>query len=110
MPHIFIFAHGCRLNETFSLGKNILMFKSREDECVVADATSLDTKPSNYTYKVDQIDPVNKPYDYELSFKDDVQEVKFGYECGLSVKNFNDLEVGDNLECYEMKEVKRTLK
>ena len=43
-------------------------------------------------------------------FKDDVQEVKFGYECGLSVKNFNDLEVGDNLECYEMKEVKRTLK
>lgn len=43
-------------------------------------------------------------------FKDDVAEVKFGYECGLSVKNFNDLEVGDNLECYEMKEVKRTLK
>ncbi|MHA8065809.1 translation initiation factor IF-2 [Aquirufa sp. ROCK2-A2] len=43
-------------------------------------------------------------------FKDDVGEVKFGYECGLSVKNFNDLEVGDLLECYEMKEVKRTLK
>jgi len=43
-------------------------------------------------------------------FKDDVAEVKFGYECGLSVKNFNDLEVGDTLECYEMKEVKRTLK
>ena len=43
-------------------------------------------------------------------FKDDVAEVKFGYECGLSVKNFNDLEVGDMLECYEMKEVKRTLK
>ncbi|MFY9160355.1 translation initiation factor IF-2 [Aquirufa ecclesiirivi] len=43
-------------------------------------------------------------------FKDDVAEVKFGYECGLSVKNFNDLEVGDTIECYEMKEVKRTLK
>jgi translation initiation factor IF-2 len=43
-------------------------------------------------------------------FKDDVGEVKFGYECGLSVKNFHDLEVGDLLECYEMKEVKRTLK
>jgi translation initiation factor IF-2 len=43
-------------------------------------------------------------------FKDDVAEVKFGYECGLSVKNFHDLEVGDLLECYEMKEVKRTLK
>lgn len=43
-------------------------------------------------------------------FKDDVQEVKFGYECGLSIKGFNDLQVGDNIECYEMKEVKRTLK
>ncbi|RXK49689.1 translation initiation factor IF-2 [Aquirufa rosea] len=43
-------------------------------------------------------------------FKDDVAEVKFGYECGLSIKNFNDLEVGDTIECYEMKEVKRTLK
>ena len=43
-------------------------------------------------------------------FKDDVAEVKFGYECGMSIKGFNDLEVGDNFECYEMKEVKRTLK
>ncbi|MCU0469716.1 MAG: translation initiation factor IF-2 [Arcicella sp.] len=42
-------------------------------------------------------------------FKDDVAEVKFGYECGLSIKNFNDLEIGDIIECYEMKEVKRTL-
>jgi translation initiation factor IF-2 len=42
-------------------------------------------------------------------FKDDVAEVKFGYECGLSIKNFNDLEVSDIIECYEMKEVKRTL-
>jgi translation initiation factor IF-2 len=53
-------------------------------------------------------------HDGEISalkrFKDDVAEVKFGYECGLSIKNFNDLEVGDMLECYEMKEVKRTLK
>jgi translation initiation factor IF-2 len=42
-------------------------------------------------------------------FKDDVQEVKFGYECGISIKNFNDLEVGDVIECYELKEVKRKL-
>jgi translation initiation factor IF-2 len=42
-------------------------------------------------------------------FKDDVQEVKFGYECGISIKNFNDLEVGDIIECYELKEVKRKL-
>ncbi|MEK6546791.1 MAG: translation initiation factor IF-2 [Bacteroidota bacterium] len=53
-------------------------------------------------------------HDGEISalkrFKDDVAEVKFGYECGMSIKGFNDLEVGDNLECYEMKEVKRTLK
>ncbi|MHB1247499.1 MAG: translation initiation factor IF-2 [Sulfuriferula sp.] len=42
-------------------------------------------------------------------FKDDVKEVKFGFECGLSVKNFNELEVGDKLEAYEVVEVARTL-
>ncbi|MBD2702242.1 translation initiation factor IF-2 [Spirosoma sp. BT702] len=42
-------------------------------------------------------------------FKEDVNEVKFGYECGLSIKNFNDIEVGDVIESFELKEVKRTL-
>ena len=42
-------------------------------------------------------------------FKDEVGEVRAGYECGMSIKNFNDIEVGDTFECYEMKEVKRTL-
>ena len=42
-------------------------------------------------------------------FKEDVSEVKFGYECGLSIKNFNDIEVGDVIESFELKEVKRTL-
>jgi len=42
-------------------------------------------------------------------FKDDVREVKSGFECGLSVKNFNDVEKGDHLEVYEIVEVSRTL-
>ena len=42
-------------------------------------------------------------------FKEDVSEVKFGYECGLSIRNFNDIEVGDVIESFELKEVKRTL-
>lgn len=42
-------------------------------------------------------------------FKDDVKEVRANFECGLSVKNFNDLEVGDKLEAYEIVEVARTL-
>ena len=42
-------------------------------------------------------------------FKDDVREVKAGFECGLSLKNFNDLKVGDQLEVYEVVEVARTL-
>jgi len=42
-------------------------------------------------------------------FKDDVSEVKFGYECGMSIKGFNDIEVGDNIESFEQKEVKRNL-
>jgi translation initiation factor IF-2 len=42
-------------------------------------------------------------------FKDDVKEVNAGYECGLSVKNYNDLRVGDIIEGFEEVEVKRTL-
>jgi translation initiation factor IF-2 len=42
-------------------------------------------------------------------FKDDVREVKAGFECGLSLKNFNDLKEGDQLEAYEVVEVARTL-
>ncbi|MBA3506602.1 MAG: translation initiation factor IF-2 [Betaproteobacteria bacterium] len=42
-------------------------------------------------------------------FKDDVREVKAGFECGLSVKNVDDLKQGDQLEVYEIVEVSRTL-
>ncbi|WP_114785046.1 translation initiation factor IF-2 [Vibrio tetraodonis] len=42
-------------------------------------------------------------------FKDDVQEVKSGYECGIGVKNYNDVRVGDQIEVFEIVEVKRTL-
>ncbi|SOY43260.1 translation initiation factor IF-2 [Cupriavidus taiwanensis] len=42
-------------------------------------------------------------------FKDDVKEVKQGFECGLSIKNFNDVQEGDQLEVYEITEVARTL-
>jgi translation initiation factor IF-2 len=42
-------------------------------------------------------------------FKDDVKEVKSGFECGLTLKNFNDLKEGDQLEVFEVQEVARTL-
>jgi len=42
-------------------------------------------------------------------FKDDVREVKAGFECGLSLKNYNDINEGDQLEAYEVLEVARTL-
>ncbi|MFP4447437.1 MAG: translation initiation factor IF-2 [Bacteroidales bacterium] len=42
-------------------------------------------------------------------FKDDVKEVREGYECGLNVKNFNDVKVGDMIEGYKEVEVKKTL-
>jgi translation initiation factor IF-2 len=42
-------------------------------------------------------------------FKDDVREVKAGFECGLSIKNLNDIEKKDQLEVYEIVEVSRTL-
>ena len=42
-------------------------------------------------------------------FKDDVKEVKFGFECGLTLKNFNDIKEGDQLEIFEVQEVARSL-
>ncbi len=42
-------------------------------------------------------------------FKDDVNEVKNGYECGIGVKNYNDVKTGDQIEIYERVEVKRSL-
>ncbi|OIR11094.1 translation initiation factor IF-2 [mine drainage metagenome] len=42
-------------------------------------------------------------------FKDDVKEVKSNFECGLSLKGYNDLEVGDQLEVFEIVEVARAL-
>jgi len=52
-------------------------------------------------------------YDGEISslkrFKDDVREVREGFECGIGVSNFNDLKVGDTIECFRIEAVARTL-
>ncbi|OPJ57134.1 translation initiation factor IF-2 [Alkalithermobacter paradoxus] len=40
-------------------------------------------------------------------FKDDAKEVAYGYECGMSIENFNDLKEGDIIEAYTMKEIER---
>ena len=42
-------------------------------------------------------------------FKEDVREVKSGFECGLSIKGFNDIQVGDQVEVFEVVEVARSI-
>jgi len=42
-------------------------------------------------------------------FKEDAREVKDGYECGMAFANYNDLQVGDKIECFDVKEVSREL-
>ena len=42
-------------------------------------------------------------------FKDDVKDVQMGMECGLTIKNYNDVKAGDIVEAYETEEIKRTL-
>jgi len=41
--------------------------------------------------------------------KDDVKEVKEGFECGIKLRNYNDIKEGDQLEFFEVKEIARTL-
>ena len=42
-------------------------------------------------------------------FKDDVKEVQSGYECGIGIENYNDIKVGDIIECYYLEEIKPEL-
>jgi translation initiation factor IF-2 len=42
-------------------------------------------------------------------FKDDAKEVKAGYECGIGIENFNDIKVGDTIECYYLEEIRPEL-
>jgi translation initiation factor IF-2 len=41
--------------------------------------------------------------------KDDVRELKEGFECRIKLKNYNDISVGDQLEFFEVKEIARTI-
>ncbi|MBW2432016.1 MAG: translation initiation factor IF-2 [Deltaproteobacteria bacterium] len=43
-------------------------------------------------------------------FKDDVKEVQAGYECGIGIENFNDIKVGDTIDCYYLEEIRPELK
>jgi translation initiation factor IF-2 len=53
-------------------------------------------------------------YDGKISslyrFKDDVKEVQSGYECGIGIEKYNDIKVGDIIECYYLEEIKPELK
>jgi translation initiation factor IF-2 len=42
-------------------------------------------------------------------FKDDVKEVAKGYDCGLQIKNYNDIKIGDILECFQEIAIKKSL-
>jgi translation initiation factor IF-2 len=42
-------------------------------------------------------------------FKDEVREVQAGQECGMAFENYQDMRVGDVIECYRVEEIKRTL-
>jgi translation initiation factor IF-2 len=75
--------------------------------CLVLDGTikragSVRVLRNNVVVHTGEIDALKR-------FKDDVKEVKGGFECGLSLKNYNDLVEGDQLECFEVVEVARTL-
>ncbi len=42
-------------------------------------------------------------------FKDEVREVQEGYECGMAFENYDDIQVGDTIECFEVESVARVL-
>ena len=61
-------------------------------------------------------DPYNDSYANERNtietlkhFKEEVKDIREGSECGAGFENYNDLQVGDFIECFEIKEIARTL-
>ncbi|GAG97316.1 unnamed protein product, partial [marine sediment metagenome] len=42
-------------------------------------------------------------------FKDDAKEVQSGYECGIGIENYNDIKIGDIIECYYLEEIRPEL-
>jgi translation initiation factor IF-2 len=69
---------------------------------VVKRASSVRLLRNNIVVWTGEIDSLKR-------FKDDAKEVRAGLECGLSLKNYNDIQVGDTLEVFEVQEIARTL-
>jgi translation initiation factor IF-2 len=67
------------------------------------------TRSSRFRLLRDNIVIYTGDIDSLKRLKDDVREVKEGFECGIKLKNYNDISVGDQLEFFEVKEVARTL-
>ena len=65
------------------------------------------------TAKVRVVRDGGEVYDGTLAslkrFKDDVREVREGFECGLGIENFNDVKVGDLVEAYKIEQIARSL-
>ena len=75
--------------------------------CIVADGYVRRTKPirvlrDNVVIYEGELESLRR-------FKDDVNEVRAGTECGIGVKNYNDVKIGDQIECYDRTEVARSL-
>ena len=76
--------------------------------CMVTDGKVL--RKSNVRLIRDGIVVVSTTLSSLKRFQDDVKEVSKGYDCGLQLKNYNDIKIGDNLEFFTELKVKKTLK
>ena len=75
--------------------------------CMVT--SGLVTRSANFRLLRDNIVVYTGELDSLKRMKDDVREVREGFECGIKLKNYNDIKEGDQLEFFEIKEVARTL-
>ena len=67
------------------------------------------TRSSKFRLLRDNVVIYSGDIDSLKRLKDDVREVKEGFECGIKLKNYNDISVGDQLEFFEVKEIARTI-
>jgi translation initiation factor IF-2 len=67
------------------------------------------TRSSKFRLLRDNVVVYTGDIDSLKRLKDDVRDVKEGFECGIKLKNYNDISVGDQLEFFEVKEIARTI-
>jgi translation initiation factor IF-2 len=109
--HNRLSAHYIEINHIFAIEMMKKYQHARREIIAERETHSDEVKRTLYATNPNYVyEPFGSKDDDRIKrMKDDVREVKEGFECGIKLKNYNDIKESDQLEFFEVKEVARTL-